>query len=642
LTAVCLTANAQSAIDSAVADSLEKHLLTHPPVGAEGLQICCDLSDFHYRNYAPYKNIKYAQQGITIARSLSDQYQMAYLYNNIGVGYDDLSKYDSAMIQYKTALAIIDKMSLDKQISEKKLAFLRGITYSNIGNLHNVQGLSDQAIDNYLKSISEFEKTDKQERLSKVFRNLALVYINMNNYEQAEQYLQKSVQINQNLNDSLGLASTLTRLAHVYVNQMKYEQAMRCAESADSIYALFTDKRDLRIYNLRVLCAIYNNGLKDEQRAMKYALQALEESRKMGFSLEISRSLQLLAALHLEHKNYLKTKEIALQALQTDSSNLANNVLLYEDLMHACIGLKELDESQRYFDYYKRAMTAYSNASFQSSLAEMEVKYQTVKREILIAKMNAHHKMIIIIALSSGGILIMGIILLIVAWQLALQRRRKIELQLQQLEQEKLLVATQAALDGEVQERSRLARDLHDGLGGILAAAKFNVSDLQQDAKKQEAIERIHKAIQLIDDSMREMRRIAHHLMPETLQIFGLKRALEDFCKTISTVKFAWYGEESRFDQQIEIICYRIMHELVSNAMKHAKATQILVEIVRYSDHIAMTVQDNGCGFDVENVQAGMGLQNIRNRIAAHSGILLVDSQAGQGTEISVELKIET
>ena len=101
------------------------------------------------------------------------------------------------------------------------------------------------------------------------------------------------------------------------------------------------------------------------------------------------------------------------------------------------------------------------------------------------------------------------------------------------------------------------------------------------------------------------------------------------------------YGDESRLDMQQEIMIYRVMHELVSNALKHADASQILVQIVRDVDRITLTVNDNGCGFDVDAPVGGMGLANIRNRVDAFNGELMVYSKAGMGTEISVELKIE-
>jgi len=193
-----------------------------------------------------------------------------------------------------------------------------------------------------------------------------------------------------------------------------------------------------------------------------------------------------------------------------------------------------------------------------------------------------------------------------------------------------------------VQERTRLARDLHDGLGSILAAAKYNLIDIKNTSGREVIdTERFDKAVKLLDESMHEMRRVAHHLMPDSLNNFGLKQSITDFCNSLPHVKFSYYGDETRLDTKLEIMIYRIMHELVSNALKHSGAEHILVEIVRYDDKIALTVQDNGCGFDSSAESKGMGLSNIRTRIAAYNGNLLIDSKAGIGTEINVELRIK-
>ena len=139
------------------------------------------------------------------------------------------------------------------------------------------------------------------------------------------------------------------------------------------------------------------------------------------------------------------------------------------------------------------------------------------------------------------------------------------------------------------------------------------------------------------------MRRVAHHLMPEALSELGLKQATADFCKSVPRTAFKYYGDDTRFDPQLEAMLYRIMHELVSNALKHSGAERIIVQLVREPDRIALTVQDNGIGFDTAAAsQHGMGLSNIRNRVAAFNGNLMVDARMGLGTEVSVEVKIES
>jgi signal transduction histidine kinase len=224
------------------------------------------------------------------------------------------------------------------------------------------------------------------------------------------------------------------------------------------------------------------------------------------------------------------------------------------------------------------------------------------------------------------------------------QKKRLAEQQVKQLKQEKQLIATQAVLDGEVQERIRLARDLHDSLGSILAVAKYNLIRIKQISTfEKDDMECYNKTLTLLDDSMDEMRRVAHHLMPQALSRFGLKPSISDFCDAHPAVQFAWYGEESRLDVKLEEVIYRIIHELISNALKHSCASHIFVQVVQEPNRIAFTVQDDGRGFDPKTVTTGMGLSNIRTRVASFGGTINIDSKAGEGTEINIEfpLKVE-
>ncbi|MDR3340052.1 MAG: sensor histidine kinase, partial [Candidatus Symbiothrix sp.] len=192
------------------------------------------------------------------------------------------------------------------------------------------------------------------------------------------------------------------------------------------------------------------------------------------------------------------------------------------------------------------------------------------------------------------------------------------------------LVATQSVLDGETSERKRLAKDLHDGLGGMLSAVKVNLDNL----------EHLQNARELLDRSIDELRRVAHHLMPASLLRLGLKASLEDFCLSIPNTHFHYYGEDKRLDEKTEILIYRCVYELVNNALKHSDAENFNVQLVQDADRISLTVQDNGCGFDPQTVKEGMGLGNIRTRIAAFNGKIDIYSSQGNGTEVYVEFPL--
>ena len=152
-------------------------------------------------------------------------------------------------------------------------------------------------------------------------------------------------------------------------------------------------------------------------------------------------------------------------------------------------------------------------------------------------------------------------------------------------------------------------------------------------------VSRFQTALGMLDDSIQELRRVAHHMMPESLLRYGLKISLSDFCESIPITRFHYFGNEARLPGKLEITVYRCIHELVNNALKHANATQINVQLVQEEDRLSFTVHDDGKGFSPETVKEGMGLQNVRQRITALSGKFDIYSSV-RGTEIHGELEL--
>ena len=157
-----------------------------------------------------------------------------------------------------------------------------------------------------------------------------------------------------------------------------------------------------------------------------------------------------------------------------------------------------------------------------------------------------------------------------------------------------------------------------------------------------EDVSRFNKVIEMLDNSMQELRRVAHNMMPESLSRYGLKVALEDFCSSFGNVHFYFFGEEKRIEKSIEIALYRTVFELVNNSVKHAEAENINVQIVQQTDRISINVQDDGKGFNTEENLKGAGLQNISNRINSVGGTINFLSSKDQGTEIFIEIHLNS
>jgi signal transduction histidine kinase len=228
---------------------------------------------------------------------------------------------------------------------------------------------------------------------------------------------------------------------------------------------------------------------------------------------------------------------------------------------------------------------------------------------------------------------------LLIRHRIIIQKRQIAEQKVKHLEQEQQLIATQAVLDGETTERSRVARDLHDGIGGMLSLVKLNLNDVKNFEIDGAGVEKFGKALDMLDQSIIELRRVAHHIMPETLSRSGLKVSLEDFCLAVPNAHFQYIGENIRLDSRLEVLLYRCTYELVNNAVKHAQANNINVQLMLDNNLISLTVQDDGVGFDPQTVKAGMGIENIRTRIALYKGKLNIESFSGKGTEICIEVE---
>lgn len=160
-----------------------------------------------------------------------------------------------------------------------------------------------------------------------------------------------------------------------------------------------------------------------------------------------------------------------------------------------------------------------------------------------------------------------------------------------------------------------------------------------------EAINMYDHALGLLDTSIKELRHVANNLLPETIYRYGLKQTMSDFCEGVEgaglKVNFAFYGVEKRYDEKLEIASYRIVQELVNNAMKHSDATEIAVQLVSEEARLSITVHDNGKGMDLktQNLSKGKGLTNIHSQVVSFGGHFDLSSEHGKGTEAIIEFK---
>lgn len=194
-------------------------------------------------------------------------------------------------------------------------------------------------------------------------------------------------------------------------------------------------------------------------------------------------------------------------------------------------------------------------------------------------------------------------------------------------------------MNAEEKERSRIARDLHDGVCGTLAAVKMHLSAVQAQHPFGESAD-FRQALQLLDEVSNEVRKTAHSLMPEVLQNYGLDEALHHYCQNLApccTARINYYraGQPLRFEPGFELATYRITQELMHNAIRHARAQQVLVQL-DLQDDLVLTIEDDGVGFKQEQLSPGSGLDNLQQHVNSLGGAICWESQEGEGTAVTI------
>jgi signal transduction histidine kinase len=201
-------------------------------------------------------------------------------------------------------------------------------------------------------------------------------------------------------------------------------------------------------------------------------------------------------------------------------------------------------------------------------------------------------------------------------------------------------------MEAREEERTRIAKDLHDGVGGLLSGVKMSLTQMQNriDLKSDDKLV-FARSLDMLDGSMQEIRRVSHAMMPPSLQQFGLKAAVRDFIEAINSMKtidvvFQVVGEESEnYTLDTQLVIYRIIQELINNVLKHSHAHKCLVQLV-YADVLTITVEDDGVGFE-QHKNKGAGLINIRQRVEFLKGTIDWNSNVGEGTSVLVEIPLQ-
>jgi len=592
-------------------DSLETALKSKtPPKGADLLRAYDELM----RGYLPFDSLKASDYG---HKALALSYEL----NGLRVRQDVLRRFaqmhyareefDEAIRIFQQALAVVDSMEHDKRYTPSDVDDARSCLYGAIGNVYNMQDKAHLAIHYYQLALPIFEKYNWLESQTVLYHNVGELYFLMGNYQEAERNYLMGVSKSRESKDSLMIALSQKGLLHLYINMGDYPKAINMAGPCYSFYYAHRTEEvgDYHVVLASMVRLNLMEGHANIAAAKTYAKEALKQVDNLGFE-DKSNVYAACCEVAMAEKQWQQALNYALQTIHPDSLATSADASCYQLLAEIYTELGQKAKAREYIQKMHDVMSRYSTDHYQSGLSQMKVIYETEKKEAQIAALDKERELyrwLLAAAIIAIAALVTGSVLTVVV-----QRRKK------------ALLAAKVALEAETKERRIMARDLHDGLGGMLSLLRMKT-------------EQGEPSLPLIDSIHAELRRTAHHLMPEELLRNGLVSALNDFAVSVPNAKFQTIGD-IRLDKDKELVLYRCAYELVNNAIKHAQANHINIQLMQEPQQVTLSVSDDGTG--IKDMKKGMGLNNIRERIATYKGSLKIISTQEVGTDINITLPL--
>jgi signal transduction histidine kinase len=523
-----------------------------------------------------------SNSALAIARELKDSGLVINMLNNTGIVYQYLGQFDRQLAYTLQALEITEKTNR----KEKLVAM-----YHNVANAYYNLKQYRRSAEHCLSAIRLHQQNGSNAYVNRIYATLGQSYASLKLTDSALYYYQLGANESVTRNDIYAEAAIYGYMVNSFADRGDYKAMLKAAEKSLGLSKTLQSNQLLASSLYNIAYAAYFNG--DNISAKKYISEALGIATKDSLKDELKNIytvLTFIAAREGDFKTSLWAKQ------QTDSIQEA---LLNEQVVQ--------------------------------STTELEKKYESEKKDtqIVLQRSQLQKRRIVNYILIGAAATLLIIILLL--YRTYRQKQKLQQQRISELEKEKHLTATEAVLKGEEQERTRLAKDLHDGLGGMLSGIKYSFQTMKGNlVMTPDNAQAFERSMDMLDSSIKEMRRVAHNMMPEALVKFGLDTALRDFCNDINqygAIRATYQSiglENVLIEQTTAVTIYRIVQELINNTMRHAAAKTAIIQVSKTNGAISITVEDDGKGFNPVILQGttGMGWSNIQSRVEYLKGKL--------------------
>lgn len=601
------------------------------------------LSDlcFAYRRKDPDSALYFGGRALALARKLRYPKGEAQALNDIAIIHIDRSAFGEADSNLRAALRI------RRRIGDEEGA---GAVHNKLGNLYQAQLRLEEALEENRRALAIFEKLDQRAKSAIILSNIAILEFNLGQHEAALKDHRTAASVRAELGDGAGLAISHGNMANVLLALGDTAEALDLLQRA----ATYFREHDL---DLEYAVQVNNEaGVRlhrgEVHRAAALYSEALAIRERAGDRKAIASSLIGLADANARSGRTVEARRMAFRALDIarEVGATSEQMQAYRTLARIHARLGQADSTLVYHERFaalRDSVFSVENGRRISDLQarlgierkEQELQQQRAdinEKNLAIAELDqrAERRRYLLILAAFG----IGAVGLLALFMIQRQKRKAEALRNASVIAEREL-GLKALVHRTDAERKRIASELHDGVGQLLTGLKYRLQAVVgEDA-------RLQAALALADEAGREVRGIAHSMMPRALEETGLVPALTDMFERSLSVPglehtFEHHGMDRRFPTAVETGIYRIAQEVVSNVLKHAHARLVDVQLLVNQGAIVLIMEDDGVGLDPARVGQGLGLRNLQDRARTMNGNIDLSAREGGGTVVTLRVPL--
>lgn len=517
--------------------------------------------------------------------------------------------------------------------------------------MHLRTGNYDSAFTYYYRILTDLQAPDSTNFTTFVetYNGLGAASSRIGLNNRALYYFEAALALATRYRDTNQVTMSMGNKVGAYVGMKEYRKAKKVCLQTLAL------ARSMKYYSYESInaaeMAIILNEEKAYEEALTYCREAFDCAKKIGhFDNQISAAY-IMGYTLTRLGRYREAEQYVLPALELarKRGRMDNIGDAYSHLADIYSASGKYRDAYEYMSLYAHIQDSLRDRQVTERMAAMELKYKTAQTDKILAQqqlqLTQKESKLREKNLLLGGLALGLVLVATIAVGKYRHRQRLQSEQLRNLAQQQEIDRLNARMQGEEMERGRIAQELHDGVTVLLSAAKMNYTALGKEYEEITGAKTYHEVMQLLNETGQELRSISYNLVPELLLRQSLPAALQAFCSLIQKghnleTEMQSYGSFAHLDVGLAHTIYRIVQELIHNIVRHAQASKVLVQLIRRDDTLYLTVEDNGIGFEADRSPAGMGLQNLQDRIRALNGHLVVASQPGVGTTIDIEIPL--